>query len=79
MSGITVEARFARASVTARFLAWYAEIAPTWYTASAEARARRERLQREAEAAVDADPFVQDMVRTFDAFVVPGSVRPIVS
>jgi DNA polymerase-3 subunit gamma/tau len=55
------------------------EIAPTWYTASAEARARRERLQREAEAAVDADPFVQDMVRTFDAFVVPGSVRPIAS
>jgi len=28
---------------------------------------------------VDADPFVQDMVSTFDAFVVPGSVRPIVS
>ncbi len=55
------------------------EIAPTWYTASAEAKARRERLQREAEAAVDADPFVQDMVRTFDAFVVPGSVRPIAS
>jgi DNA polymerase-3 subunit gamma/tau len=55
------------------------EIAPTWYTANAEAKARRERLQREAEAAVDADPFVQDMVRTFDAFVVPGSVRPIAS
>jgi DNA polymerase-3 subunit gamma/tau len=55
------------------------EIAPTWYTASAEARARRERLQHEAEAAVDADPFVQDMVRPFDAFVGPGSVRPIVS
>nr|MDN4043415.1 DNA polymerase III subunit gamma/tau [Massilia sp. YIM B02787] len=55
------------------------EIAPTWYTASAEAKARRERLQREAEATVDADPFVQDMVRTFDAFVVPGSVRPIAS
>jgi DNA polymerase-3 subunit gamma/tau len=53
------------------------EIAPTWYTASAEAKARRERLQREAEAAVDADPFVQEMARTFDAFVVPGSVRPI--
>jgi DNA polymerase-3 subunit gamma/tau len=53
------------------------EIAPTWYTANAEAKARRERLQREAEAAVDADPFVQDMARTFDAFVVPGSVRPI--
>ncbi|KGF79743.1 DNA polymerase III subunit gamma/tau [Massilia sp. JS1662] len=55
------------------------EIAPTWYTASAEAKARRERLQREAEATVDADSFVQDMVRTFDAFVVPGSVRPIAS
>jgi DNA polymerase-3 subunit gamma/tau len=55
------------------------EIAPTWYTASAEAKARRERLQREAEATVDADPFVQDMARTFDAFVVPGSVRPITS
>ncbi|WP_413671970.1 DNA polymerase III subunit gamma/tau [Massilia cellulosiltytica] len=55
------------------------EIAPTWYTASAEAKARRERLQREAEATVDADPFVQDMVSTFDAFVVPGSVRPIAS
>ncbi|WP_075795425.1 DNA polymerase III subunit gamma/tau [Massilia putida] len=53
------------------------EIAPTWYTASAEAKVRRERLQREAEAAVDADPFVQEMARTFDAFVVPGSVRPI--
>ena len=52
------------------------EIAPTWYTASAEAKARRERLQREAEAVVDADPFVQEMARTFDAFVVPGSVRP---
>lgn len=53
------------------------EIAPVWYTASAEAKARRERLQREAEATVEADPFVQDMARTFDAFVVPGSVRPL--
>ncbi|WP_296943801.1 DNA polymerase III subunit gamma/tau [uncultured Massilia sp.] len=53
------------------------EIAPVWYTASAEAKARRERLQREAEATVEADPFVQEMARTFDAFVVPGSVRPI--
>jgi DNA polymerase-3 subunit gamma/tau len=55
------------------------EIGPVWYTAAAEAKARREQLQREAEAAVDADPFVQEMARTFDAFVVPGSVRPIVS
>jgi DNA polymerase-3 subunit gamma/tau len=55
------------------------EIGPVWYTAGAEAKARRERLQQEAEATVDADVFVQDMARTFDAFVVPGSVRPIAS
>jgi DNA polymerase-3 subunit gamma/tau len=52
------------------------EIGPVWYTASAEAKARREQLQREAEITVAADPFVQGMERTFDAFVVPGSVRP---
>jgi DNA polymerase-3 subunit gamma/tau len=52
------------------------EIGPVWYTASAEARAHREELQRQAEAIVNADPFVQDMMRTLDAFVVPGSVRP---
>ncbi|QJD98664.1 DNA polymerase III subunit gamma/tau [Massilia forsythiae] len=55
------------------------EIGPVWYTAGAEAKARRERLQREAEDTVERDPFVQDMARTFDAFVVPGSVRPIAS
>jgi DNA polymerase-3 subunit gamma/tau len=52
------------------------EIGPVWYTASAEAKAHREELQRQAEATVDGDRFVQDLVRTFDAFVVPGSVRP---
>jgi DNA polymerase-3 subunit gamma/tau len=52
------------------------EIGPVWYTASAEARARREQLQREAEETVAADPFIQAMEQSFDAFVVPGSVRP---
>jgi DNA polymerase-3 subunit gamma/tau len=52
------------------------EIGPVWYTASTEAKARREELQRQAEATVDADPFVQAMARAFGAFVVPGSVRP---
>jgi DNA polymerase-3 subunit gamma/tau len=52
------------------------EIGPVWYTASAEAKAQREELQRQAEATVNGDRFVQDLVRTFDAFVVPGSVRP---
>jgi DNA polymerase-3 subunit gamma/tau len=53
------------------------EIGPVWYTASVEARARREQLQREAEETVGADPFIQALEQTFDAFVVPGSVRPI--
>jgi DNA polymerase-3 subunit gamma/tau len=53
------------------------EIGPVWYTASAEARARREQLQREAEETVGADPFIQALENTLDAFVVPGSVRPI--
>jgi DNA polymerase-3 subunit gamma/tau len=53
------------------------EIGPVWYTASAEAKARREQLQREAEDTVGADPFIQALEQTFDAFVVPGSVRPI--
>jgi DNA polymerase III subunit gamma/tau len=52
------------------------EIGPVWYTASAEAKAWREQCQREAEATVAGDPFVQDLMRRFDAFVVPGSVRP---
>lgn len=53
------------------------EIGPVWYTASVEARVRREQLQREAEETVGADPFIQALEQTFDAFVVPGSVRPI--
>ena len=52
------------------------ELGPTWYTASAEAKAAREERQRQAEALVAADPFVQAMERSFGAFVVPGSVKP---
>jgi DNA polymerase-3 subunit gamma/tau len=52
------------------------EIGPVWYTASAEAKAAREERQRLAEAIVAGDPFVQELERTFGAFVVPGSVRP---
>jgi DNA polymerase-3 subunit gamma/tau len=52
------------------------DIGPVWYTAGAEARAHREECQRQAEQTVAADPFVQSMARAFDAFVVPGSVRP---
>jgi len=52
------------------------EIGPTWYTAAAEAKAAREERQRQAEALVAGDPFVQAMERSFGAFVVPGSVKP---
>ena len=52
------------------------EIGPVWYTASAEAQAYREECLRTAEQTVAGDPFVQGMIRTFDAFVVPGSIKP---
>jgi DNA polymerase-3 subunit gamma/tau len=52
------------------------ELGPVWYTASAEAQAHREACLRTAEETVAGDPFVQGMIRTFDAFVVPGSVKP---
>ena len=55
------------------------ELGPTWYTASAEAKAAREERQRQAEAVVAGDAFVQEMERTFNAFVVPGSVKPPVA
>jgi DNA polymerase-3 subunit gamma/tau len=38
------------------------------------ARAKVER-QSEAEATVARDPFVQDLIRDFDARVIPGSIR----
>ena len=52
------------------------EIGPVWYTAGAEAQAYREECQRKAEDTVNADPFVQMLMRDFNAVVVPGSVRP---
>lgn len=66
-----VQERFAQVRVAVEI-----DVGPVWYTASAEAQAYREKCQREAEATVDGDPFVQEMARCFDAFVVPGSVRP---
>jgi DNA polymerase-3 subunit gamma/tau len=52
------------------------DIGAVWYTASAEAQALREECQRQAEETVAAEPFVQDLMREFGAFVVPGSIRP---
>ena len=42
--------------------------------AKSDERAAR---QAEAEAIIDADPFVQTLVRDFGASVVPGSVKPV--
>ncbi|MES2150281.1 MAG: DNA polymerase III subunit gamma/tau [Pseudomonadota bacterium] len=52
------------------------DIGQVWYTAGVEAQAYREQCQRDAEQTVAADPFVQQLMRDFDAMVVPGSIRP---
>ncbi|HTN66117.1 MAG TPA: DNA polymerase III subunit gamma/tau [Burkholderiaceae bacterium] len=46
-------------------------------TASAQAMAEREQRQREAEQAMQNDPFVQTMMREFGASIVPGSIKPV--
>lgn len=52
------------------------ELGAVWYTASAEAQAHREACQRAAEETVANDPFVNSLIREFDAWVVPGSITP---
>ena len=52
------------------------EIGHVWYTASAEAQAFREECQRKAEETVVNNPFVKDLMREFNGFVVQGSIRP---
>ncbi|MRV72303.1 DNA polymerase III subunit gamma/tau [Duganella sp. FT92W] len=52
------------------------ELGRAWYTASAEAQAHREAVQRAAEETVANDPFIKSMIREFGAFVVPGSIVP---
>ena len=68
---VAVQERFADMKVILE-----TELGPVWYTASAEAQAHREACLRTAEQTVAGDPFVQGMIRTFDAFVVPGSIKP---
>lgn len=45
-------------------------------TAHAVAQSEREARQREAEQAIDADPFVQTLLTQFGGEVVPGSIKP---
>jgi DNA polymerase-3 subunit gamma/tau len=53
------------------------EIGAARQTANAKANAAREARQREAEEAMQSDPFVQSLMREFGATIVPGSIRPI--
>ncbi|HEU4372242.1 MAG TPA: DNA polymerase III subunit gamma/tau [Telluria sp.] len=52
------------------------ELGQVWYTASVEAQAYREQCMKQAEETVAGDPWVQEMGRQLNAFVVQGSVRP---
>jgi DNA polymerase-3 subunit gamma/tau len=52
------------------------ELGAVWYTASAEAQAFRAACLKAAEETVANDPFVNNLLRTFDAWVVPGSIVP---
>lgn len=52
------------------------ELGAVWYTASAEAQAFRAACQQAAEQTVANDPFVNSLIREFDAWVVPGSIVP---
>ncbi|MET0266359.1 MAG: DNA polymerase III subunit gamma/tau, partial [Duganella sp.] len=52
------------------------ELGAVWYTASAEAQAFRAACLKAAEQTVANDPFVNSLIREFDAWVVPGSIVP---
>ncbi|MES2932453.1 MAG: DNA polymerase III subunit gamma/tau C-terminal domain-containing protein, partial [Pseudomonadota bacterium] len=53
------------------------EIGLVRHTASQEAQAQRDARQRQAEHAIQDDPFVQDVMREFGATLVQGSVKPV--
>jgi DNA polymerase III subunit gamma/tau len=53
------------------------EVGQARRTAAALAAAARAERQREAEREIDADPFVQSLIREFGATIVPGSVKPL--
>jgi DNA polymerase-3 subunit gamma/tau len=53
------------------------EIGAVSHTAHAQATADRAERQREAEQFMHNDPFVNTMMREFDAVIVPGSIKPL--
>ena len=53
------------------------EVGPASRTAATLDAAARAERQRAAEREIDADPFVQSLIRDFGASIVPGSVKPL--
>jgi len=60
-------------SVPVRVMCEVGAVSATAAAADAQARAER---QREAEANIEADPFVQGLLRDFGGQIVPGSIQP---
>jgi DNA polymerase-3 subunit gamma/tau len=54
----------------------HVEVGAVQQTANAQAMAERAARQREAEQAMQSDPFVQTLMREFGATIVPGSIKP---
>lgn len=52
------------------------EVGAVTHTAAAVDAAARAERQREAEATIDGDPFVQGLLREFGGQIVPGSIQP---
>ncbi|UDG81967.1 DNA polymerase III subunit gamma/tau [Candidatus Vallotia cooleyia] len=52
-------------------------VGPTRYTAAAVVIARRAEQQQKAEHEINTHPFIQTLIREFDATIVPGSIRPL--
>ncbi|MCG1039116.1 MULTISPECIES: DNA polymerase III subunit gamma/tau [Burkholderiaceae] len=52
-------------------------VGPARRTAAAVEAARRAQQQQQAEREINADPFVQTLIREFGATIVPGSIRPL--
>ena len=53
------------------------DVGPVADTPARRNTAAQTERQRQAEAVIENDPFVQDMVRQWGARVVPGSIRPL--
>jgi DNA polymerase-3 subunit gamma/tau len=52
-------------------------VGPARRTAAAAEAAAHALRQQEAEREIQTDPFVQSLIRQFDATIVPGSIRPL--